>query len=354
MNKKKWSIGIGAMLALSTAVAGCGAPNNTSNAGTTTGGNSTGGASASSFKVGLVTDTGGLNDHGFNHLADVALNNAEQQLGVKGEVVTSHSANDYVPNLTRFARDGDNLVIAVGYLMQDAVEKVSKEYPNTKFIIIDDAITDRPNVVSEIFKTEQCGYLAGAMSGLMEKDPSIKGINSKNVLGVVGGQQIPPVTSYIAGFIQGAKKVDPGVNVIVKYANSFTDQATGQQLAQDEISAGADIVFPVAGGTGIGSIDAAKAAGVYAIGVDANQNYIAPSTVITSAMKAIDVATFSIIKNTQAGNFKSGVQYFDLANNGVAIAPPNSAVPQSIVQQVNQLASQIKSGAITVSPNIPK
>jgi basic membrane protein A len=187
----------------------------------------------------------------------------------------------------------------------------------------------------------------------MEKDKSIKGINSQNVLGVVGGQQIPPVTSYIAGFEQGAEKVDPGVKVIVKYANSFTDQATGQQLAQDEISQGADIIFPVAGGTGTGSIEAAKDAHVYAIGVDADQNYIAPSTVITSATKGVDTATFDVIQQAQAGTFKSGVQYFDLSNNGVGIAPPNSAVPKSIINQVNQIAQQIKNGQITVSANMP-
>ncbi|MCL6452643.1 MAG: BMP family ABC transporter substrate-binding protein [Alicyclobacillus sp.] len=341
------------MLALSTVLAGCGAANNAAGGKTATGGNTTGGKGGT-FKVGLVTDTGGLNDHSFNHLADVGLTNAEKQLGVQGEVVQSQSANDYVPNLTRFARNGDNLVIAVGYLMEQAVEQVAKEYPNTKFLIIDDAITDRPNVASAIFKTEQCGYLVGAMAGLMEKDKSIKGINSQNVLGVVGGQQIPPVTSYIAGFIEGAKKVDPGVNVIVKYANSFTDQAAGQQLAQSEISQGADIIFPVAGGTGNGAIDAAKAAGVYAIGVDANQNYLAPNTVVTSALKAVDTATFDVIKQAQAGDFKSGVQYFDLANNGVGIAPPISAVPQSIVDQVNQLKQQIQSGQITVSANMPQ
>lgn len=343
------------MVALSSLVVGCGAAtNNTAGGGGNTTANGTGGnPSATTFKVGLVTDTGGLNDHSFNHLAYVGLQKAVSQLGVKPEVVQSQAASDYVPELTRFAQNGDNLVIAVGYLMQQAVEQVSKEYPNTKFLIIDDAVTDRPNVVSAIFKTEQCGYLVGAMAGLMQKQHGIKGINSQNVLGVIGGVSIPPVNSYIAGFYQGAQKVDPGVKIILKYANSFTDQATGQQLAQDEISNGADIIFPVAGGTGTGSINAAKSAGVYAIGVDANQNYLAPQTVITSALKGVDTATFDVIQETEKGQFKKGVQYFDLANNGVGIAAPTSTVPQSVVQQVNQLASQIKSGAITVSPNIP-
>lgn len=352
MRMNKWGTGIGAVLAVTALVAGCGAAGQ-SGTNSSPSANSTGGTH-SSVKVGLVTDTGGLNDHGFNHLSYVGLQKAEQKLGVQGAVVQSNSASDYVPNLTRFAQQGDNLVIAVGFLMQQAVEQVSKEYPNTKFLLIDDAVTDRPNVTSAIFKTEQCGYLVGAMAGLMQKETGIKGINGKNVLGVIGGQPIPPVNTYIAGFYQGAAKTDPGVKILLKYTNSFTDQAVGQQLAQNEISNGADILFPVAGGSGIGSIDAAKAAGVYAIGVDANQNYLAPNTVITSAMKGVDTSTYQVIKQVVDGTFKSGIQYFDLANDGVSIAPANSVVPQSIVQQVDKLKQEIQSGQITVSPNIPK
>ena len=160
------------------------------------------GTNASLFKVGLVTDTGGLNDHGFNHLADVGLQKAQSDLGVTTNVVQSNSESDYIPNLTHFAQQGYNVVIAVGFLMHDAVEQVAQKYPNTKFLIIDDSITDRPNVSSALFKTEQCGYLVGAMAGYLQTSP-IKGINSKNTVGVIGGMNIPPVTSYIAGFQQG-------------------------------------------------------------------------------------------------------------------------------------------------------
>ena len=162
------------------------------------------------------------------------------------------------------------------------------------------------------------------------------------------------MTTYIAGFYQGAAKTDPGVKILLNYAQSFSDQAVGETLAKQQISEGADIIFPVAGGTGIGSIDAAKAAGVYAIGVDANQNYLAPQTVITSAEKGVDTATYDVIQQTLDKTFKGGVQYFDLKNKGVGFATPNSVVPKSIVQQVEKFEQQIVSGAIKVSPNIPK
>ncbi|MCL6517520.1 BMP family ABC transporter substrate-binding protein [Alicyclobacillus sp.] len=332
-------------------VAGCGRAVNQAQNAT---GNAAGAAPKVNFKVGLVTDSGGLNDHGFNHLSDVGLKKAEAELGVQGSVVESKSESDYVPNLQRFAQQGYNLVIAVGFLMDEAVKQVAPQYPNTKFLIIDDPITGINNVTSAMFKTEQCGYLVGAMAGLMEKRTGIPGMNAQNVLGVVGGQKIPPVDSYIAGFIQGVKKTDPDGKVIVKYVNSFTDQAGGSQVAQTEIAGGADIVFQVAGGSGIGVINAAKSAGVYAIGVDADQNYVAPNTVIVSALKGVDTATYDVIRDTLNNQFKSGVQYFDLANNGVGISKPIGVVPSDIVNQVNDLANQIKSGAITVSDQMPQ
>ncbi|KPV45391.1 hypothetical protein AN477_02610 [Alicyclobacillus ferrooxydans] len=336
-----------AVLTMGALVAGCGTPNNSTS--TTNNAGTTGSSAHASFKVGLVTDTGGLNDHGFNHLADVGLTKAEKDFGITGKVVQSTQASDYVPNLQNFAQNGYQLVIAVGFLMDGAVKQVAKEYPKTKFLIIDDPITGMSNVTSAIFNTEQCGYLVGAMAGLMEKQTGLKGINNKNVLGVVGGQQIPPVTSYIAGFQQGVQKTDPGATILVKWANSFSDQALGSQIAQAEISQGADIIFPVAGGTGIGSIDAAQSAGVYAIGVDADQNYLAPATVITSATKGVDTATYDVIKQAMNNKFQSGIQYFNLKNGGVGIATPNSAVPKSVITQVNNLEQQIINGSITVS-----
>ena len=305
------------------------------------------------FKVGLVTDVGGLNDHSFNYLANQGLVKAEKDLGITTGVVESKQMTDYETNLTRFAQDKYNLIIAVGFLMQDAVEKVSKDYPDVKFMIIDSSITDRPNVASAMFKTEQCGYLVGVMSGLLEKAPGIPNAKGKNTVGLVGGMAIPPVNDYIAGFIQGAKSVNSDIKIDLKYTGKFDDPALGKSTALAQIAGGADIVFHIAGGTGTGVIDAAKEKKVYAIGVDADQNYMAPDNVITSALKGMNVATFDIIKGAMDDKFKSGNVFFDLSNNGVGFATPTKVVPKEIVDKVNDAAKQIKDGKITVTNVIP-
>lgn len=347
---RKFAVSAITVLTMGGLVAGCGATNNT----TTTNTPTTGAATHTDFKVALVTDTGGLNDKGFNYLSSVGLNKAKAEFGVTTSVVQSQSDADYVPNLQHFGQAGYNLVIAVGYLMDGAVKQVAAQYKNTKFLIIDDQIDGMPNVTSAIFNSEQCGYLVGAMAGLMEKQTGIKGMKGKNTVGVVGGQPIPPVDSYIAGFQQGIEKADPGAKVLLKYANSFTDQALGSQIAQSEIANGADIIFQVAGGTGVGVINAAKSAGVYAIGVDADQMYVSPQAVLTSAMKGVDTATYDVIKSSVNNQFKSGVQYFHLSNNGVGLGTMNPIVPKDIIDQVNQYSDQIKSGSITVSATVKK
>lgn len=342
MKKSRFVGSLAIVLILAVALVGCGNTSTTTNE-----------PVKKEFKVGLVTDVGGLNDHSFNFLANKGLENAVKELGITKGVVESKQMTDYETNLSRFALDKYNLVIAVGFLMHDAVEKVAKDYPDVKFMIIDSLITDRPNVASAMFKTEQCGYLVGMMSGLLEKAPGIPNAKGKNTVGLVGGMKIPPVDDYIAGFIQGAKSVNPDIKIDLKYTGKFDDPALGKTTALSQIAAGADIVFHIAGGTGTGVIGAAKEKNVYAIGVDADQNYMATENVITSALKSMDVATFDIIKGAMDNKFKSGDVSFDLSNNGVGFATPTKVVPKDIVDKVNDAAKQIKDGKITVSNKMP-
>lgn len=358
MKKTRWFSLFAGGLVLMLSLAGCGsaasnAPAASSNS-TNSAASSTDTAKKSDFKVALVTDVGGLNDHSFNYLANQGLEKAKKELGVTGSVVESKQMTDYETNLSKFAQQKYNLVIAVGFLMQDAVTKIAKEYPDTKFMIIDSEIKDLPNVSSALFNTEQCGYLVGVMAGAMEKSKGIPNTLGKNTVGVVGGMAIPPVNDYIAGFIQGAKSVDSDINIKLNYTGKFDDPVGGKQTALNMISSGADIVFPVAGGTGNGVIDAAKEKKVYAIGVDADQNYLAPETVMTSALKGVDTATYDIIKATQEGKFKSGDVFFNLANDGVGFAKPISAVPADVVNQVNDAAKKIKDGTLKVTNQMPE
>ncbi len=181
----------------------------------------------------------------------------------------------------------------------------------------------------------------------------LPGLRHNNVIGVVGGQAIPPVNRYIAGYIQGAKAQDAKIQVLIGFTGNFDDPASGKALAQSQHSKGADIVFADAGQTGLGVIQAAKSGGYYAIGVDTDQAYLAPDHVLTSATKKVDVAVFQTIKQLKNGKFKSGVQQFDLSNNGVDIGKVLAAIPSSMTDKINQLKAEVKSGKIQVSTEIP-
>lgn len=316
-----------------------------------------GGKTSSGFTVGLVTDVGGLNDKSFNHLAYVGVKAAQAQYGITPKVVESTSQASYVPNLTHFAQQHANLVIAVGFLMANAVYQVAKEYPSEHFALIDSAPTNAkgqtvnlPNVANLFFKEEESGFLVGVIAGLMEKNHVGKATH--NIIGYMGGVSIPPVNRYIAGYVAGAQKVDSGVHILGGYSQSFTDENAGKEIGLTQISKGADILFQVAGSSGLGYLAAAQEKNVYGIGVDANQGYLG-SYVITSAVKKVNVAVEQTIRALQTGHFKAGDHTFGLQQNATGFAPPSSVVPASIVSQAQAYAKKIKSGAIVPPTTIP-
>jgi basic membrane protein A len=306
-------------------------------------------ATQSKAFVVLVTDINQLNDHGFNQLAYQGLLRAEAKLGISGAVYQSPSAASYIPNLAQAARKGADLVISVGFDQAVAVAKVAKQFPKTHFAIIDvdqTTLAGKPkNVEGLIFKEQEVGYLAGYLAGLLEKQ---KGGHA--TIGSVGGQKQPPVDRYIAGYQAGARKADPGIKLLNTYSQDWVDQAKCKQAALDEISAGANIVFQVAGGCGLGVLDAAKQQSVWGIGVDADQSYLGPQ-VLTSAMKRVDTSVYSTIQQVLAGTFAGGTNaVFSLKNNGVGLGKISSKVPKADVAKVRRIAAQISSGAIA---NIP-
>src|SRR6266480_1810789 len=320
-------------------------------------GSSGGGTPTKNFKIGLVTDTGGLNDKSFNHLADVGLEKAKTDFKIQGDVKESKSGDEYVPNLTDFATNCYDLVIGVGFLMQEAVGTVSGQFPNVHFAIIDGAGTDakgndlkHSNVVSLFFKEQDAGAMVGVIAGWMEKNGKAK--KNKHVIGAVGGVAIPPVNHYIAGYKWAAKMEDSSIDVKVGYSNNFTDPAKCKGVAQSQINAGADILFQVAGGCGLGVLQAAGQASVYSIGVDADQKDADPS-VIASALKKVDVATYTAIKNVVNGQFTGGALTFSIANEGAGYAIDNFQVPAELQTELDKVLGQIKSGALTPPADIP-
>jgi basic membrane protein A len=244
-----------------------------------------------------------------------------------------------VPNLSTLALQKYDLVIGVGFLMADAVGTVAKKFPNTKFAIIDvdqSSLKGTPaNVEGLLFKEQQSGYLAGVLAASYAKDNGIKAISS------VGGQKIPPVDHYIAGFRAGAKKVDPSIKTLNAYSQDFVDQAKCKEIALNQIQQGSKVVFQVAGQCGLGAIDAAKEKGVQAIGVDADQSYLG-AQVLTSAIKKVDVAVFDTVKEVQADGFKAGTNAtFEVSNDGAGlgkISPKGTPYQAAVDAAMKELA----------------
>jgi basic membrane protein A len=274
---------------------------------------------------------------------------------VRGRVLTSGSNSDYVPNLSTLARQDYDLIIGVGFLMANAVETVAKKFPQVSFAIIDypqSAMKSKPkNVEGLLFREQQAGYLAGYLAGLVEQRSIGRAKPGPPVISSVGGQKIPPVDHYIAGYQAAAKKADPGIRTRNAYSQDFVDQAKCKELALTQIAAGSDIVFQVAGGCGLGALDAARAAGVWGIGVDADQSYLGPH-ILTSAIKKVDVSVFDTIRQTRAGGFRGGTDaFFDLANDGVGLGRISPAVPAAIRAKVEAVRKQIASGQLKAVPD---
>jgi basic membrane protein A len=298
-------------------------------------------------KIGLVTDIGGLNDRSFNHLAYVGLQQANKRLGVPIRVLESHSNADYVPNMASLAQQGYALVIAVGFLMHDAVRQVARKFPNTKFMIIDDAWAkgDPKNLEGTVFHEEQAGYMVGYLAGLMEK--GAKTISS------VGGQKIPPVDHYIAGYMAGAKAANPKITVLNGYSQDFVAQDKCKNLALQQIGQGSKVVFQVAGGCGLGALDAAKQKHVWGIGVDADQAYLG-SQVLTSAVKRVDVDVFTTINQLRNGYFKSARTFqFKVSNGGIDIGTISPRVPKKYVAQVMAVKKRLKQHPFPIPNTVP-
>jgi basic membrane protein A len=336
-------------LLLALALGGCGSDEESGGTTTAAGGATTEQAGPS-LKIGLVTDIGGLDDRSFNFLANKGLEQAEDELGIAGRVVVSKANADYVPNLSGLARQKYDLVIAVGFLMAEAVETVAKQYPDVNFAIIDysqSAMPSKPaNVRGLLFKEQEAGYLVGYLAGLVTKEEA----GAQQVISSVGGQKIPPVDRYIAGYRAGAKKANPDVTTLNGYSQDFVDQAKCKELALDQIARGAHVVFQVAGQCGLGALSAAKEKNVRGIGVDADQAYLGDH-ILTSALKKVDVAVFQTIQAVQDGSFAGGTDtVFDVSSGGVGIGEIASDVPAEAVAEVKRVQDQIAAGEIADIP----
>ena len=336
-----------ASLALALGLAACGGDDGDSEGGGgTTAEDTTLDDGGEAMKVGLVTDIGGLNDRGFNQLAFQGLKQAESDLGVEIRVLESKSDADYIPNLQTLAEDGFDLIISVGFLMTEATAEAANAFPDTKFAIVDSAFDPAlENAQGLLFKEQEAGYLVGYMAGLVTETGTVSS---------VGGQKIPPVDRFIAGFQKGATDANPEVKTLNGYSQDFVAQDKCKEVALDQISKGSDVVFQVAGGCGLGALDAAKGKSVWGIGVDADQAFLG-SHVLTSALKRVDVAVFKAIEGLVNDAFEAGsVTSFGLAEDGVGLGKTSPDADAEAVAETEAQVEKVKAGEVEIPETVGK
>ncbi len=298
-------------------------------------------AGGEGYKIGLVTDVGGVNDGSFNQSAWEGLQRAADELGIEANYLESSTDADYAPNLEAFIDEEYDLIISVGYMLADATKTAAEANPDCRFAIIDDATIELDNVTCLMFDQEQASYLVGYVAGLMTES---------NNIGFVIGMANENMNLFGYGYCAGALDANPDVTIQQFNANSFADSATGKSMANTAITNGADIVFHAAGATGLGVIEACQEAGVYAIGVDSDQSSIAPETIITSAMKRVDNAVYDSVASLIGGTLEGGVVTYDLTVGGVDIAPTQDLLPEDVIAAVEEVKQQIIDGEVVV-PN---
>lgn len=307
-----------------------------------------GGAEASkgaSYKIGMVTDVGGVNDKSFNQSAWEALQKLQKDTGANVKYLQSKSDTDYIPNLNQFVKDNYNLTWGIGYIIGDSIKTVAQQNPNAKLGIIDNTV-DLPNVKSVTFAEHEGSYLVGIVAGLMSKTGKV---------GFVGGIKIPVIERFEAGFKAGAAAANPNVKVLVNYTGAFDKPDLGKAAAATMYNDGADIIFHASGATGNGVFNEAKdrlkgGKKVWVIGVDKDQSVeFGEDVTLTSMMKYVDNAVYQVSRELiDKGAFDATPVTLGLKENGVGLPPVNKNIPQDILAKVDEYRQKIIKGEITV------
>jgi basic membrane protein A len=322
-------------------VAGCGGSSKKSST-TSTSANS----QNANTLVALVSDIGKFNDRSFNQSQKEGLDRAKAELGIQTSALQSNSTSDYVPNLTSAVRKKADLIISAGFLLADATNTVAKANPNLHFAITDYDVTGSPfngrkNVEGLTYAANESGCLVGYLAAEMAKKQG-----GKQIIGAVGGLKIPPVDIWIAGYQYCAKLFNPQIKVLIDYSQDFVASDKCKTVAENMIGQGAQVLFQVAGGCGLGTLKAADEHHIWGIGVDKDQ-YNDAKRVLTSGVKRVDTGVFIAAKQVTQGKFKGGGNLnFDLKNGGMDVGKINPAVPKAFIDKMNQLKAKIIAGKV--------
>ena len=306
---------------------------------------------AQTVKMALVTDIGGLNDKSFNQAANAGRLKVQSKLKIATRVYITQSATDRIPNLQTAAQSGYGIVFATGFFMGDPLDKVAPKFPGTKFAGIDVSVASipskAPNVRGIQFKEQEAGYLAGYIAGL-----TVKQQGGPQVVSAIGANTVPPIVRYMGGYRAGAKRANSKVKVILSYANdpTFSDQAKCKETALNQIQQKTQIIFAVAGGCGLGALNAAKEAKLWEIGVDVDQGYLG-SYMLTSALKDVAAAVYLTTQEYKKnpGAFKGGFDnIFNVKNGGIGYGKVSLKLKNraAIIKKTDAIKKLIATGKI--------
>ena len=313
------------------------------------------------IRVGIVFDIGGKNDRSFNAAAWEGVQRAEKDLPICLYDVEPGNPTSIEPAMRAFAEKGFDLIIGIGFAQGPILKRVANDYPNINFAIIDGVIleddgkTPKPNVASLVFREHEGSYLVGMIAAEKSKT---------GVLGFLGGMDIPLIHRFQKGYEEGARSVNPDVQVISNYVgvtdSAWNNPSKGKEIALAQIERNADVIFTAAGNSGLGAFDAVEQYGKnaqgeankFVIGVDSNQNAVKPGFVLTSMVKRVDNAVYDVVKEVLSGNFKGGFHVFGLDKDGVAYAMDEHnkpLIPSETIQRVEEAKGRIVGGEIKVT-----
>lgn len=302
-----------------------------------------------------IVYTGNLGDKSYNDSCNMGAQKAVEDFGIELKSLEGGTADEWKANLLAACEEGYDLIIGASSNIADYITEYGPSYPDTKFAVIDTTV-DLPNVESISFAQNQGSFLAGAAAAMFTQKTDIEGVNEDHIIGWVGGMDIPVLHDFYTGYEQGAKYIDPDIQILQSFAGEWQNPLKGKELTQAQYDQGADIVMNVASGTGAGVLEAAKEAGKYAIGVDLNQDADQPGSVLTSMVKRVDNACYLVIQSVVEGTFEGGTtQYLDLSKGGVSLTDFSvikealgEQFPQDIMDKVDELSEKIISGEIVV------
>lgn len=304
-------------------------------------------------KVALIIAQGGLGDKSYNDLAYSGFERAIKDFGIEGKAIESADPVGEGEQLLRTAaKSGYDLVITLEYSHFDPLARVAPDYPNTLFGIVNIGV-DQPNVVTVLFKEQEGSFLAGALAAMVTSMPDNPKVNADKIIGSIGGTQSAGIDKFLVGYEEGAHFIDPDVQVLKAYSESFGDPTKGKELTLSMFEQKADIVYQVAGGTGTGVFAAAQEQSHYAVGVDSDQDGLNPGFILTSMIKRTDNAIYDMIGKLVKGELKGGTTLeYGLKEDGVGISPmtyTKSEVPAEFLTKIEDIKAKIISGEIKVT-----